>query len=281
MAAIAEAARRHSVIAEWLAFATQVLIAVSFEVADDLGRGLVAQHGTLEGNDNALSIVAFERAHGFWVEPAWQIFFEHTHSFLTFTMSWPDAMRIMNSIYVGGHVFVTLGVAIWLFAYRRRIFGFVRNVVILTNLFALVVYERFPVAPPRLTYPLWFHHHPFHFQDTVFGLVSSTGKLMGTQAGYNEYSAMPSVHMAWALIAGACVLLLARSPFIRTTGIIYPMMMLVAVVVTGNHYLMDVVGAVPVVLIAVIVALGMDRCRNLLPGGALSPRPVDEWFPEQ
>lgn len=259
MAVVAEAIRRNSILAEWLAFFTQVFIAISVEVGDDLGRGLVAQHGGLEGNTNALSIVAFETRHGFWVEPGWQMFFAHTHHLLLFTVTWHDAMRIWNAVYVGGHVFVTLGTAAWVYFFRRRAFAFIRNVMILTNVLALCIYERFPVAPPRLTQGLVFNHHPFSFQDTVFGMVNGSGQVIGTQAGYNEFSAMPSVHMAWALIVGATIVVLARRPLIKALGAIYPAIMLIAVVVTANHYLLDAAGGLFVVVAATIAAFWLDR----------------------
>lgn len=261
-AVVAEANRRSSIAAEWLAFFAQVLIAISFEVGDDLGRGLVAQRGTVEGIDDAREVVAFEAAHGFWIEPAWQMFFQQTHRILALSITWADSVRFMNTVYVFGHVFVTLGVALWVYFYHRRFFALLRNVVILTNLFALVVYERFPVAPPRLSGVLTFNHHPFEFQDTVFGIVSSSGKLIGTQAGYNEFSALPSVHMAWALIVGLAVVWLARPLAVKTLGVVYPALMLVAVVVTGNHFLLDAIASVFVVLAAVVMALSVERWKS-------------------
>ena len=256
MATAAEAIRRNGIFSEWLSFLTQVLIAISFEVADDLGRGLVAQHGGAIGNANALSIVSFEKAHDLWVEPGWQLFFEHAHRFLIVIVTWPESMRIMNAIYVGGHIFVTLGVALWLFVYRRRAFVFMRNAIIFTNLFALFIYERFPVAPPRLTMGLIWNGHPFTFQDTVFGV--SSAHLLGAQAGYNELSAMPSVHMGWAILDSASLLIWARPVAVKMLGVLYPLLMLVAVVVTGNHYLLDVIVAVFVVVAAALAARGLE-----------------------
>ena len=278
MAMVAEAIRRNNILAEWLAFFTQVLIAISVEVGDDLGRGLIAQHGGIVGNTNALSIVSFEAHHGFWVEPAWQMFFERTHHLFLFTLTWPEAMRIWNGVYVGGHVFVTLGTAAWVYFFRRPAFAFVRNVMILTNVFALCIYERFPVAPPRLTQELVFNHHPFTFQDTVFGMMNSSGQIIGTQTGYNELSAMPSVHMAWALIVGATIVALAGSPVVKVLGAMYPAIMLVAVVVTANHYLLDAVGGLFVVIAATIAAFGLERyvkrLAHLWRGGPLeAPAP--------
>jgi membrane-associated phospholipid phosphatase len=129
-----------------------------------------------------------------------------------------------------------------------------RNVIMLCNALALIVYENFPVAPPRLTTDIDFDGHPFTFQDTVFGALSAGGKLVGNSVGYNEFSAMPSVHMAWAVVVGAAVVLLARPLIVRVLGALYPVLMLVAVVVTGNHFLLDAIGAVAVVLVAAAIA---------------------------
>lgn len=258
--------RRNSIWGEWLAFAAQVLIVVSFEVGDDLSRGFISQHGTAEGIANAHRLVAFEAAHGLWIEPAWQVFFEHTHRVFAFTITWPEVVRVMNGIYIFGHVFVTLGVALWVYIYRRHFFGLLRNTLILANLFALFLYESFPVAPPRMTTGLFFNHHSFTFQDTMYGMFTAGQKFVGTQStGYNEFSAMPSVHMAWALLVGAALVFLARPLLVKLLGAVYPGLMLVAIVVTGNHYLLDAIGAALVLIVAAALAIGFECWRGRIP----------------
>jgi membrane-associated phospholipid phosphatase len=254
-----QALRRTGVLAGSLAFTVQVLIAISIEAGDDLGRALFSQHGTRQGIENARGIVAFEVAHGFFVEPAWQLFFLQTRHIFALTVSWMVVARVFNGVYVLGHVFFTLGVALWVYIYRRRWFGMMRNVVILVNLFAFGMYENFPVAPPRLTSGLIFDHHAFTFRDTLFGIVDSSGRVIGTQTGYNEFSAMPSVHMAWAVVAGAALIILAKPLWAKAIGLIYPVCMLIAVVVTGNHYLLDVVAGIVLVVMAYGAAILLDR----------------------
>lgn len=257
-----QALRRTGMLAGGFAFTLQVLIAISIEAGDDIGRAFFSQHGTSEGIDHARSVVAFEVAHGLFVEPAWQSFFLQTRHIFALTVGWVAVARIFNGVYVLGHVFFTLGVALWVYVYRRRWFAVLRNVVILVNMFALVIYENFPVAPPRLTTGLFFDHHEFTFRDTLFGIVDSSGRIIGTQSGYNEFSAMPSVHMAWAVVAGAALVILARPLWAKAVGLIYPVCMLIAVVVTGNHYLLDVVGGIIIVVFAYGAALLLDRWWN-------------------
>lgn len=254
-----QAVRRTEFLTGGIAFVTQVLIAISIEAGDDIGRALFSQHGTREGVENARSLVSFEVSHGLFVEPAWQLFFLQTRHIFALTVGWMTIARVFNGIYLFGHVFFTLGVALWVYLYRRRWFGLLRNVVLLVNLFALVIYENFPVAPPRLTNGLIFDHHAFTFRDTLFGIVDASGRVVGTQAGYNEFSAMPSVHMAWAVVAGATLVILATPLWAKMVGAIYPILMLLAVVVTGNHYLVDVAGGIAVTVCAFGVALVLDR----------------------
>jgi membrane-associated phospholipid phosphatase len=261
-AANVQTLRRTGLITGGLAFTLQVLIAISIEVGDDLGRAWFSQHGTREGIAHARDLVSFEVAHGFFVEPAWQMFFLQSRHIFTLTVTWTVIARVFNWIYLFGHVFFTLGVALWVYLYRRRWFGLLRNIVLLVNLFALAIYENFPVAPPRLTNGLIFDHHAFTFRDTLFGIVDSSGRVIGTQSGYNEFSAMPSVHMAWALVAGAALVVLARPLWAKAIGLIYPVCMLIAVVVTGNHYLLDVGGGIIVVAFAYSVAILLDRWWN-------------------
>jgi len=254
--------RRNSALLGWLAFVSQVFIAISVEIGDELGRALFSQHGTVEGVDNARRIVAFEVAHGVFMEPTWQIFFEHTHQVLMLTVTWAESARVMNGIYVLGHVFVTLGVACWMFFFRRSLFPLFRNALILVNVFALVIYEYFPTAPPRLTGPLIYNHHAFVFQDTLFGIVNAAGKTVGTEAGFNEFSAMPSIHMGWALIVGVAIIVAGRPAVVKGLGLLYPALMLLAIVVTGNHYLLDAGAAAMLVVLAFIVAGSFECWRG-------------------
>lgn len=270
MATVAEACRRNNWVPAWIAFFAQVLIAISIELGDDLGRALLSQHGTVQGIDNANQIVQFEEAHGFWVEPAWQLFFEHTHHVFLLSVTWFDVARFMNGVYILCHVGVTIGVGAWVYFYRRRFFPLMRNTVLMTNLIALIIYERFPVAPPRLMPPVLFNHQLFTFQDTMYGVLNG-GRFVGSNLTYNEFSAMPSVHIAWAIIAATMVVWLARPLPARAAAAVYPFLMLVAVVVTGNHFLLDAFAAVGVVLLAAAICVAFECWRGRPPWRNTAP----------
>jgi membrane-associated phospholipid phosphatase len=248
---------------EWLLFAVQALLVVMIELGNDILRGNFFPPNAPEALSHARQIAHFEAAHGFFLEPAVQTFFERSHHLLGLVLTWSAVVAVANNVYAFCHIFVTLAVALWLYLEHRPSFAFVRNVTLFTNLLALLGYELYPTAPPRLTTDLIYDGHVFHFQDTMRHILG-TGTLNGTPIGYNPLSAMPSLHVAWALIMGASLLLLARHPLLRFLGALYPLLMTFTVVVTANHYLMDAIGAALAVILATLLALLLSRARRTL-----------------
>lgn len=149
-----------------------------------------------------------------------------------------DLIRLFNYYYVGLHVAFTGICLIWLFACHRDRYPAVRNVLAISTAASLLV-ALIPVAPPRLVPGL--------------GLVD-TGRVVGPgvypatpRPGLDQLSAMPSVHVGWALIVAGAVIYASRHPW-RWLAAGYPAFTLWVVVVTGNHYWAD--GIVEAVLCA-------------------------------
>lgn len=233
---------------EWGLFILQALLIVGIEVSDDMVRGLIAPRPIGPPLANAIRVMDFERAHGFWLEPSTQRFFEHTHHLLGLTIGWAQVMPVANLIYELGHGLVTCAFALWIFWRRRTLFPFIRNIFIGATALSVLIYNLFPVAPPRLALGLRYDGHPFHFIDTVF----DNG---GVNLSFDRYAAMPSLHIAWALIVGLTLFWLARPLVVRLFGLVHPVIMSLCVIVTGNHYIVDCLGAVGVVVISWFLAL--------------------------
>ncbi len=248
---------------QWALFALQVILVSMVEVGDDILRGNFWRPNAHEALSNARDVATFEAGHGFFVEPALQHFFEQSHHLWGFVLTWTAVTDLADDVYAFCHIFVTLAVVAWLFVDHRGRFGLVRNVVFLTNTLALVGYELFPMAPPRLVSGIQYAGHSVHFQDTMRHVLG-TGTLNGTPIGYNPFSAMPSLHVAWALIVGACLLLIAHNPLVRILGVIYPAVMIFVVVITANHFLLDAVGAAVVAGLATLLALGLQTLARHL-----------------
>ena len=170
----------------------------------------------------------------------------------SFLLGHHDLLRVFNLYYVGLHVGVMGACLVWVFARHRDRYPVVRNTLALSTGASLLVALE-PVAPPRLIPGL--------------GLVD-TGRLVGptvypatARPGLDQLSAMPSVHVAWALVVAATVVYLLRSRW-RWLAFLYPVFTTVVVVVTGNHYWAD--GAVALVIVAGsgLVALRLRGSRS-------------------
>jgi len=74
---------------------------------------------------------------------------------------------------------------------------------------------------------------------------------------------MPSLHMAWALWCGLALWFVARRWPLKALAVAYPLLTVVAVLGTANHFFLDVVGGVLTALVAGAVAFAISRVRPL------------------
>ncbi|MGH2347702.1 MAG: phosphatase PAP2 family protein [Chloroflexota bacterium] len=229
---------------DWLYLAGQFALVAGVELSDDVAHAMDPLGNAASGIRHAGDVMHFEMAHNLWIEPAVQHFFAHPHYLMGHEIGWAQIRPLMDAMYGQGHLFFTLFFAIWVFFYRRGLFTFLRNVFLITNVMAVTLYEVFPLAPPRLAPNLLWDGSAWHSLNPVF-----QGDAL--KLSFNEFAAMPSVHVAWATIVGLTLAWAAKPLLIRALGLVYPLLMATTVIVTGNHYLSDVLGAEVVVLIAV------------------------------
>ncbi|MEI6452430.1 MAG: phosphatase PAP2 family protein, partial [Actinomycetes bacterium] len=74
----------------------------------------------------------------------------------------------------------------------------------------------------------------------------------------NPFAAMPSLHFAYALFLALAVFMLARQTWLRWGGFAYPALVLLAIVATGNHFIVDAVGSVLVLLASYVLAVSLQ-----------------------
>ncbi|GKQ33656.1 inositol phosphorylceramide synthase [Streptomyces sp. A012304] len=144
----------------------------------------------------------------------------------------------MNYYYATLHFVVTLGVLVWLYRSHPGRYAATRLVLFATTGVALVGYYLYPLAPPRLM-------NGNDFIDTVvvhqtWGSMAS-GDLKNMS---NQYAAMPSMHIGWSVWCGLTIFALAKLPWARILGLVYPAATLVVIVATANHFWLDAVGGV-------------------------------------
>jgi hypothetical protein len=144
----------------------------------------------------------------------------------------------MNYYYATLHFVVTLGVLVWLYRSHPGRYAATRLVLFATTGVALIGYYLYPLAPPRLM-------NGSHFVDTV--MVHQTWGSMASgdlKHMSNQYAAMPSMHIGWSLWCGLTIFILAKLPWVRILGLLYPAVTLTVIVATANHFWLDAVGGI-------------------------------------
>lgn len=156
------------------------------------------------------------------------------------------------------HFVLTPGVLVWTYHRHRERYRQARSVLAVITGAALIGFWSFPTAPPRLL-------SGGHFHDTL--AVFSGWGWWGTDASVptgaatlaNQYAAMPSLHLAWALWCGVVIASNAQRRLIKIAGAAYPVITAMVVLGTANHYLLDVLAGVGLWIIsAVAVNLWMS-----------------------
>jgi PAP2 superfamily len=155
-----------------------------------------------------------------------------------------------NAVYVYGHWPVIVITGVLLFRHRRQHYYRLRNACLLSGLVGLVIFAVFPVAPPRLMgLPL---------VDTVTQHAEEYRQIVPPDL-VNQYAAMPSFHAGWNVLLGIVVFRATRHWLLRGMAIAGPLAMVVAVVATANHFVVDVIAGVVIVLAGLLAVHAMDR----------------------
>jgi membrane-associated phospholipid phosphatase len=112
----------------------------------------------------------------------------------------------------------------------------------------------FPTAPPRYL-PEW------GFADTVANFVGDSAETSANVL-YNPFAAMPSMHVAFALMIAVPAIMLVRHRVLKVLWAVYPAVVSFVVVVTGNHFWLDAaVGAVVAGVSALAAVAALARAR--------------------
>jgi len=159
---------------------------------------------------------------------------------------------LVNWIYIWMHWPVVIATIIWLVTSRpRERYRIYLNAFLLSAAIGMVIFALYPVAPPRLMPELGL-------EDTVT-LHSHSYRVLQPPGLTNPFAAMPSLHFGWNLLVGIAIVREARHPLARSFGFIMPALMLTAIVLTANHYILDgVVGGVLTTL-CLLIAMRIPR----------------------
>lgn len=142
-------------------------------------------------------------------------------------------VRTADGYYKWVHFPVTVAMLVLLWWRCRSLYGPIRRVLTLITLSALVIHLALPLAPPRMM-PGFVDTAMVHHQSVYSGGRAATLA--------NQYAAMPSVHVAWAIVVAVTGILALRTPW-RWGLVAHPVLTLVVVVVTANHCWVDAIVA--------------------------------------
>jgi membrane-associated phospholipid phosphatase len=73
----------------------------------------------------------------------------------------------------------------------------------------------------------------------------------------DQYAALPSLHIGYALFLSLAVFLLTTNRLARVLAAVYPVIVLAAILITGNHYLLDAVAGAVVLAVAFVANYGI------------------------
>jgi hypothetical protein len=141
----------------------------------------------------------------------------------------------MDYYYASLHFLVTIGLMLWLFIKRPQVYRGARTVLVTTTLLALAGFALYPLAPPRLLPATGYVDTVARFH--TWGSLASPS----VASHSNQFAAMPSMHVAWALWCGISLFRCARTRLVRTTALAYPLATLAVVIGTANHFIIDAI----------------------------------------
>ena len=141
---------------------------------------------------------------------------------------------ILANFYNLAHIWVMVVIVVFVWLRRRPMYADLRNALVLFNLLGFVVFWLYPVAPPRMF-------------DGFTDVIEQTGAISSFHSGAlapaaNQFAAMPSLHMAWAIWCVVAIYRTLSSRGWRLAGWAHVILTIIAVVATANHFVLDLVG---------------------------------------
>ncbi|MEV0640761.1 phosphatase PAP2 family protein [Streptomyces sp. NPDC050619] len=143
--------------------------------------------------------------------------------------------HLANTYYATVHFPATAAFLIWLYLRRPAHYVWARRVLAAVTAAALVLHLVFPLAPPRMLAATGLVDTARIYGPSVYG-PPQTDHLS------NQFAAMPSLHFGWALMVAIGLIVATRSRW-RWLWLLHPLLTLLVIVGTANHYWLDAIAA--------------------------------------
>ncbi|HVX44151.1 MAG TPA: phosphatase PAP2 family protein [Mycobacteriales bacterium] len=156
-------------------------------------------------------------------------------------------------LYAVCHYTVTPAVMFWMWHAHHRHYRSARSIIVTATLLGLIGFWLAPMAPPRSV---------GMFTDTMaqwsnIGWWGDAGSVpSGMQGLTDQFAAMPSLHVGWAVWCGWALFRYADHRWLKVLGVAYPIATVLVVIGTANHYFLDAVaGTFVIAFSGALVAL--------------------------
>lgn len=178
-----------------------------------------------------------------------------------------------GSAYIGATLFALF------FLYRRfpDDYALWRTTLLVGTLLALIGFATFPLMPPRLLDSMG--GASYGFVDTLvkyptfWSFESEAMKSIS-----NQFAAMPSLHCGWALWGMAVFYPRVRSWWAKSLAVLYPVITIIVVIITGNHYWLDAVGGAVIFIAGYAIARVISRAGR---GEPVAGAPANDQTSDQ
>ncbi|XVU27933.1 phosphatase PAP2 family protein [Actinoplanes sp. CA-054009] len=162
-----------------------------------------------------------------------------------------------NSYYAYVHFPATVACLLWLWFRHPGRYRRTRRTLAGLTAAALVLHIAYPLAPPRLVAATGLIDAGGLYGPSVYG-PPSTDHLS------NQYAAMPSLHVGWAIVVAVAVITAGRGRW-RWIAVAHPVTTLLVVVATGHHYWLDAI-VVTALLVTGRIGGRIGRARRRMTG---------------
>ncbi|WP_327186143.1 phosphatase PAP2 family protein [Streptomyces sp. NBC_01334] len=235
----------------------ELLLVAGLFLVYKLGRQLAAGH-TGEAFRNAHDVWHVERLLRLPREDAVQALLLHGDTLV----------KVANTYYATVHFPATLAFLVWLYLRRPAHYVWARRVLAAVTAAALVLHLALPLAPPRML--------------TATGLID-TARVYGpsvygpprTDHLSNQFAAMPSLHFGWALMVAIGLVVATRSRW-RWLWLLHPLLTLLVIVGTANHYWLDAIVAGALLGLALTLIHAPRRTATTTGRGTRTLVPAEE-----
>ncbi|MFJ7175504.1 phosphatase PAP2 family protein [Streptomyces massasporeus] len=151
-------------------------------------------------------------------------------------------VHVANTYYAAVHFPATVAFLVWLYLRRPVHYVWARRVLAAVTAAALVLHLLFPLAPPRMLAATGLIDTASVYGPSVYGNPA-------TDSLSNQFAAMPSLHFGWALMVAVGLIVATRSRW-RWLWPVHPLLTLLVIVGTANHYWLDALVAAALIGLA-------------------------------